>query len=102
MAWIESSGPISADHPPLGLSPNNGAASMRVMRKGGNPALRDDDMAALTLRWILYDDALTTGKEAALGVRNQEPDPLRHRSRRLGTACRVPARAAFTQHVGLG
>jgi hypothetical protein len=44
MAWIESSGLISADHPPLGLSPNRGAAAMRVMRNGGNPAAREGGM----------------------------------------------------------
>src|SRR5207253_2641671 len=32
---IESSGLISADHPPFGLSPNSGAASIRVIRTGG-------------------------------------------------------------------
>jgi hypothetical protein len=44
IAWIESSGLISADHPPLGLSPNSGAASIRLIRNGGSPARRDDDI----------------------------------------------------------
>jgi hypothetical protein len=32
---MESWGLISADHPPFGLSPNRGAASIRVIRTGG-------------------------------------------------------------------
>src|SRR5262245_23670326 len=46
MAWIESSGLISADHPPFGLSPNRGAAAIWVMRNGGKPAGRDDGMVS--------------------------------------------------------
>jgi hypothetical protein len=51
IAWIESSGLISADHPPLGLSPNKGAAAIRVMQKGGNPASRKDGMVSPGSRW---------------------------------------------------
>src|ERR1700731_1328260 len=38
-AWIESSGLISADHPPLGLSPSSGTAAMAVI-------LTDDGLSA--------------------------------------------------------
>ena len=38
MAWMESSGRISADQPPLGLSPNSGAATIeRILIAGSAP-----------------------------------------------------------------
>src|SRR5438270_4662547 len=35
-AWIESSRLISADQPPLGLSPSSGTAAIAAMRTGGS------------------------------------------------------------------
>ena len=59
-AWIESSGLISADQPPFGLSPKRGAAWTDVMRMSGNlmraaAGEAEDPLFILVPCWVARD-----------------------------------------------